>query len=203
LLIRSYSDRCLEDTSLDRPERLLRRGVGDEPALADDRETRAKLGDILDDVCREQDNSLLRQLGKQSIESLALLRIKASGGLVHDDQPGIAGDGLRDSQALPHASRVGHDLAARREAEVHLLQQLVAEPIQAARCGHSLEPQKVPEHRCSGQVREEAEVPRQVSQPAPTTRAMWPRHSRRLGPSERNPLGLSCPFLFEDSSRKI
>ena len=93
-------------------ERLLGRGVGDEPALADDREPGAEHGHVLDDVGREQDDPLLGQLGEQPVEPQPLLGVEAGGGLVDDDQPGIAGDGLRDSQPLPHASRVGLDLAA-------------------------------------------------------------------------------------------
>ncbi len=114
----SYSrrgDGRLEDCAVNGLKRLLGRGIGDQTPIADDRESGTELSHVLDDVGREQDDPLFGQLREQAVESQPLLGIEAGGGLVHDDQPRVAGDGLGDAQPLAHAPRIGLHLAAGRE----------------------------------------------------------------------------------------
>ena len=68
------------------------------------RHARAEVGDVLDDVGREDDDDVLADLGEQVEEAVALLGIEAGGRLVDDDQLGIADQRLGDAEALAHAA---------------------------------------------------------------------------------------------------
>ena len=70
---------------------------------------------------------------EQVVEAQALLGIEAGGGLVDDDEARIAGDRLRDAEALAHAARVALHRALGGEGEVHALEQLADELLASLR----------------------------------------------------------------------
>ena len=86
-------------------------------ALVQDRHARAQVGDVLDDVGREDHDHLLADLGQQVVEAVALAGVEAGGGLVHDQQLRIADQGLGDAEALAHAAR-----EARQRLPAHVVE---------------------------------------------------------------------------------
>ena len=106
-----------------RGDQLGRRALQPHPAVGDDRHARAEVGDVLDDVGRQDDHHVLADLGQQVEEAVALLRVEAGGRLVDDDQLGIADQRLGDAEALAHAAgEAGQRLLAHRP-EVGLVEQ--------------------------------------------------------------------------------
>ena len=65
----------------------------------------AQIGDILDDMGRQDHHDILADFGQQIEEAVAFLRVETGGGFVDDDQFGIADQRLRDAEALPHPAR--------------------------------------------------------------------------------------------------
>src|SRR6185295_11525900 len=128
---------------------------------------RTEHSDVLDDVRREDDDAILRELGEQMVEAEALLGIEARRGLVDDDEPRIPRNRLRDAEALAHAARIALHRALRRVAQVHALEELGRELLHPLGRGHALQLEEMREHRLPAQVRIEAELLRQVSEPWP------------------------------------
>jgi hypothetical protein len=156
--------------------------VRDQASVADDREPRAQHGHVLDDVGREQDGAVAREVGEQSVEAIPFFGVEARRGLVHDDQIGVTRDGLRDSESLSHASRVRADPAIGGGAEIDSVEQRGAQSIAPARRIDSLEGQQVFQHGRPGEVRIEAEVLGQVAKPRPDELRM----SRHVDPIFQN-----------------
>jgi hypothetical protein len=164
--LRELALRCrtVVDRSFDRRARFRGRRLRDEATVLDHGEARAEDRDVLDDVRRQQHDAPLGELREDVVETQPFLGIESRRRFVDDDQPRIAGDRLRDPEALAHPARVALDLALRGEREVHAPEQLVAEFLDAARSTHALQSQEVREHRASGQVRIEAEVLREIAE---------------------------------------
>ena len=80
-----------------------------EPAVGEHRHARAQVGDVVDDVGREDDDDIVADRGEQVEEAVALLGVEAGGRLVDDDQLGVADQRLGDAEALPHAAREAGD----------------------------------------------------------------------------------------------
>jgi len=110
---------------------------------------------------------VLADLRQQVEEAAALLRVEPGGGLVDDDEPRIAQQGLRDAEALPHAAREPAELLLALVPEVHPLKQRLDHRLALAPSGDALEHREVIEQRQGAQVRIDPEVLREVAQHLP------------------------------------
>jgi hypothetical protein len=89
---------------------------------------------------------ILADLGKEVQEAVALLRIEAGGGLVDDDELGIADQRLGDPEALPHSAReAGKRLLAHRP-QVHLVEEGLDRPLAIGCRGDALQHRHMVEH---------------------------------------------------------
>src|SRR5207244_6387786 len=70
----------------------------------DDRHARAQLADVIDDVCRENDDAVLTQLRQQVEKAYALGGVETRRGLIDDDEARIAEQRDRDAEPLAHAA---------------------------------------------------------------------------------------------------
>jgi hypothetical protein len=61
-----------------------------------------EVGDVVDDVRRQDHDDVLADLGQQVVEAVALLGIEAGGRLVDDDQAADCRSAPARSEALPH-----------------------------------------------------------------------------------------------------
>ena len=68
-------------------------------------------------------NNVLADFAQQVVETVALAGVEAGGRLVHDDEQGLADEGLGNAEALLHATRERADAALAHVVEVGLLQQ--------------------------------------------------------------------------------
>ena len=84
-----------------------RLGIVLEPntAAIDDRDARAELTDVVDDVRRQDDDAVLSELGEQIQKAHALFGVEPGRRLVDDDQAGITEQCDRDPEPLAHAAR--------------------------------------------------------------------------------------------------
>ena len=91
----------------------------------EDRHVAAQVGHVADDVRGEDDDHVVADGAEEVVEADALLRIEAGGGLVDDDEAGLAEERLRDAEALLHsAGEAAEGLLADVE-EVRLLEERV------------------------------------------------------------------------------
>src|SRR5687768_5817986 len=88
---------------LDGTQRL---GLEDDLAVVDDRHAAAELGDVLDDVGRQNDNRVLAEIAKEVEEAHALGGIESGGGLVDDDELRVREEGDGDTETLAHPAGV-------------------------------------------------------------------------------------------------
>ena len=88
----------------------------------ENRHPRAEIDDVSDDVRREDDDDILANLAEEIEKAITLFRIKPRRRLVHDDQIGIAYQGLRDPEALPHAARKTRRCLLANVPQIHLAQ---------------------------------------------------------------------------------
>ena len=73
-------------------------------ALAQDEHVWAGLGDVVEDVGGQDHGAVAAEAGEQRAEAHAFLGVESGGGFVHDDEPGVAHEGLGDADAAAHAS---------------------------------------------------------------------------------------------------
>jgi len=139
----------------------------DDASRADHREAGAEDRDVLDDVGREDDDPVGRELGEQPVEPEPLLGIETGGRLVDDDQPRVSRDRLGETEALAHASREPLHLPVGREAQVHPVEKLGGERLRTVLAVDPLELEQMAEHRLAGEVRVEPELLREVSEARP------------------------------------
>ena len=119
----ALADALAPDPAVHRLDQLERRAGADDAAGGDDRHARAQVGDVLDDVRRQDHDHVLADLGQQVEEAVALLGVEAGGGLVDDDQLRLAEQRLRDAEALAHAAGEAGQRLLAHVPEVDLLQQ--------------------------------------------------------------------------------
>ena len=163
----SIVDKALVDHPIDCLPSGSGRGAGHQPASFNHGKPWAERGDVFHDVCREQHHAAFGKFGEQPVKPLTLFRIKAGGGLVDNQHPGIAGDCLREAEPLPHAAGVAADLPLGGRREVHPLKQLFGKSATPAAAADALELKQELKHRPAGEVGIEAEVLGQVAQPFP------------------------------------
>ncbi len=142
--------------------------MGHQLTAPDDGEAAAQHCDVLDDVGRQQHDPVGGELGQQTIETQALLRIETGGRLIHDDETRIAGDRLGDSEPLQHAPGVPLDLATGGVGKIDPFQQLPGQlPAGLPFRLDALEPQQVIQHLLAGELRVHSELLRQVAELLP------------------------------------
>ena len=114
-----------------------------DPAVGEHGHQRAEVGDVVDDVGREDDDDIVADAGEQVEEAIALLGIEAGGRLIDDDQVGIADQRLSDSEALAHAAREAGDRLVAHRPEVRLFEQAFDHRPALAAAGDALEDRKL------------------------------------------------------------
>ena len=98
----------------------------DEPAAVDDQHLVDGLGDLGEDVARDQHGAALGGERAQEVAQPAHpLRVEAVGGLVEDEQLGVAEQRRREPEPLAHPERVALDAAAGGAVELDQPQHLV------------------------------------------------------------------------------
>ena len=98
------SDHLGPDLAVECGERVAGSAFQQQFARGDDGHAGAELADVVDDVGRENDGAIAAQGGEKIQEAIALGGIEAGGGLVDDNEPGIAEQRLGDAEALLHAA---------------------------------------------------------------------------------------------------
>jgi len=137
--------------------------MSDEPAPVDDRDLGGHGLDVADDMRRQDNDALARQVGEQAAEAHPLLGVEAGRGLVDDQQPRVVEQCLGDAYPLPHAAGEAAERPAAGRGEVHQLEQLVDAGAGAAP-GKALDRRQVGEELAGAQVGIDAEVLRQVAE---------------------------------------
>ena len=103
------------------------------PAVGEHRHARAEVGDVVDDVGREDDDDIVADRGEQVEEAVALLGVEAGGRLVDDDQLRVADQRLGDPEALPHTAGEAGDRLVADGPEVGLLEQGLDDDLRSLR----------------------------------------------------------------------
>ena len=134
-------------------------------AVGQHRHPRAEIGDVVDDMGRQDDDDIVADLGQQVEEAVALLRVEAGGRLVDDDQLWIADQRLGDAETLAHAAGEACDRLVADSPEVGLVEQRLDHCLAVGLARDSLEDGDLVEHRVGGDARIDAEILRQIAQP--------------------------------------
>ena len=100
------------------------------------------------------------------MEAVALLRVEAGGGLVHDDEARVAEQGLGNAEALLHAAGVAAHMLLAHVVEVGLVQQGGHHLLALAAVGNAFEGGKMVEQLLGAHARVHAKFLRQVAQHA-------------------------------------
>ena len=160
-------DGALVDRAREAAPGLGRGRVRDEAAAGHDRDAGTEHRDVIHDVRGEKDGPVLGEFREQAVEAEPLLRVEAGGRLVHDQDPGVARQRLRDPEPLPHTARVALNLSLGGVGEIHAVEQFRREPLHPLRRLHPFEDEQETQHRLAREVGIEAEVLRQVTQLPP------------------------------------
>jgi hypothetical protein len=113
---------------------------------------------------RQEDDHVGGDVGEQVVEADALFRVEAGGGLVDDDQLGIAEQRLGDAEALPHAAGEAAEMVLAHGMEVDAVQERVDGPAPRRRVDDALQSREVVEEILGRHLRVDAEVLRQVAE---------------------------------------
>src|SRR6185369_3034046 len=163
---RRLADQLAPDAVTQRADRLARLAAHQHLAARDDRHARTQIGNVFDDVRRENHDDLLADAGEQIEKSIALFRIESGGRLVDDHQARIAEQRLRDAEALPHAAGKRTELALAHVPKIHLSQQC-RHYLSARLALHvALQHREMIEHVQRADLRIHAEVLRQIAERA-------------------------------------
>jgi len=76
-----------------------------DPSLVNHCHLTTEIAYVGNNVSRKNHDNVFADCAEQVMKPDAFFGIEASRGFVHDDQPGIAKQGLRDAEALLHAAR--------------------------------------------------------------------------------------------------
>ena len=159
-------DRAGEDPAGEGGDRRLRLAGQPHLALGGDRHPRAEVGDVGDDVGREDDDHRFPDRREQVQEALPLLGIEPRRRLVDDQETRIAEQRLGDAEALPHAAGEGAELARARVQKIRLPEQRVHDVLALALRRDSLENREVIEHLVGGGLGVQAELLREIPERA-------------------------------------
>jgi hypothetical protein len=146
------------DLSAQPRHRVARLGGEKHAPLADDGEVRAEIRDVVDDVRREDHDHVLPDVGEEVVEAHALLGIESRGGLVDDDELGVADQRLGDAEALAHAPGEPAELLLAHRREVGALEERVDRGLARLRVREALQPREVVEHLGRGHLGIDAEL---------------------------------------------
>jgi hypothetical protein len=94
-------------------------------ARIDDRELAAQVGNVADDVRRQDHDHVGGDVGEQVVEADALSGSRPGGRLVDDDELRVAEQRLGDAEALPHAAREAAEVLLANGMQVDAMQQRV------------------------------------------------------------------------------
>ena len=101
---------------------------------------------------------------QQVVEAVALLRIEAGGGFVHDDQLRLADERLRDPKALAHPAGKARDSLLANRPQVDLLQQRFDGVLAGTGGGDAFQDRQMVQQIVGGNPRIDIEVLGQVTE---------------------------------------
>src|SRR5947209_92698 len=133
-------------------------------AAVDDRDARAELTHVIDDVRRQDDDAVLSELGEEIEKANALLGIEAGGGLVDDDKTWIAKQRDGNPEPLAHAAGKAAEQLRPIALQIRLLEQGVDQSATLLAIGDPLEHGEMVEQVLGADLRIDAELLRQVAQ---------------------------------------
>ena len=145
-------------------DQIMRRAFELNASAGQHRHARTQVGDILDDMRRQDDDDILADLDEQVEEAVAFFGIKPGGRFVDDDQPRIADQRLGDAKALPHAARKAGDGLFADVPEIGLRQQGFDRRLAFSGGRDALENAHVLKHVIGRHARINAEILRQIAQ---------------------------------------
>src|SRR5688572_14435307 len=152
------------DLSLQIADGAMRLTLEKNPPSVDDGHSCAELGDVVDDVRREDDDAVLTQFGEQVQEADALCWIETGSGLVDDEEPWIAQHGDGDTEPLTHSTREATELLLPHVPEIRLAEKRLDHiPPLPSPCNPA-EDGKVIQQPLRRGLRIDAELLRQVAQ---------------------------------------
>ena len=157
-------DDLLPDPTLQAGNQIAGRALADDAAVADNRHGRTEVGHVFNNVSREDHHHVLADLGQQVEEAVALFGVEACGGLIDDDQAGVANQGLGDAETLAHAAGEAGDGLLAHGPQIGLVEQRLDRLLAILRVGDALEHGHVVEHVVGRHPRIDAEVLRQIAQ---------------------------------------
>jgi hypothetical protein len=100
--------------------------VGDQPPLRDDDNIVGERLNLGEQVARDQDGAaLIGEAAQEVAQPADALGVEAVGGLVEDEDAGVADQRSRDAQPLTHPERVALDRATAGRGESHQGKDLV------------------------------------------------------------------------------
>ena len=105
-------------------QQVVKRPLGDETSVVEDRDPVADPLDVGEDVGREDDGRVGPQLGDQGEQVAPPFRVERADRLVEDQQPRPGHERLGDPEALAHAARVAGDPSPGGIGEPDLLERL-------------------------------------------------------------------------------
>ncbi len=157
-------DGLFPDAVPERSDQVERRALQLEAAGGQDGHARAEVGDILDNMGRQDDHDVLADAGQKVEEAVAFFGVEAGGRFVDDDQLGIAQQGLGDAETLAHAAGEAGQRLVAHVPEIDLVQQAAHHVIAFGAVGQALEHGEVVEHGIGRDARIDAEVLGQISE---------------------------------------
>src|SRR5687767_6660923 len=160
-------DHATPDPSAEITDRAQRLRLEQNLPPVDDRHAGAQLGDVLDDVRREDDDAVLSQLAQQVEEAHPLGRVEAGRRFVDDHQLRAAEERHGDAETLPHSPGVAAQLLLPYVPEVRLPEERLDDLPARRTLGNALEDREVIEQVLRAHLRIDAELLRQVSERLP------------------------------------
>ena len=100
---------------------LLRRGFQQDLAVIDDGHAGAEATDVPNDMGGQDDDDMFTDFTQEVMKADLLLGIQTGGGFVHDDELGVADEGLGDAEALFHAAGVAAEFFVPDSEQVGLM----------------------------------------------------------------------------------
>src|SRR5687768_4008187 len=157
-------DHAAPDASAQLLDGAQRLGLEDDLAVVDDGHAAAELGDVFDDVRREDDDGVFAEVAEEIEEAHALGGVESGGGLVDDDELWIGEERDGDAEALAHAAGVAAELLLACVPEVGLVEERVDCLFARVLVGNAFEDGEVIEQSLGGHVRVDAELLWQVAE---------------------------------------
>ena len=159
-------DKARPDLAADFVDQFLGLAAQQQMALVDDGHVGAQVGHVGHDVGRQDHRLVFADIGQQIMEAHALLRVEPGRRLVDDDQFRVAQQGLRDAEALAHATGKAAQALVAHVEQIGLLQQAIDDFAPPRPLRQSFQHGEVVEQFIRRHLRIQAEVLRQVAQHA-------------------------------------